>query len=594
MGTWSQEFINVALFTSATPHLAIRTLVEHDLLLDEGERAPKVLYFPRVRGVPIWWVTQQDESLDLPPHITVMVAPGAMISALGAGGRLTIHGELQAPVGQIFPSAALPPPGISPDDIGLVTLLGDRLDVVHPEWWGGGNGTADGPAVDTHALEEAIRVAIAYSVWRGRAPTIELLGRYQIKRALRLFSATIGLATDGLEFRGRPGGEDDANLSAADGFLGHAMLELDSWVRVQCRNLRFDGRFKANVCVRVQAQEPAEPVSWMRLPHSFAQCGFRGGTEAGLQVIEVESSLPIALRSVSADEATPLVDMHGCMFFAAPPDFNITRFQRLYPNVAARLLGPRGGGTRFFNCCFVGRAAAMIHATNHDLVVTGCRFENTSVPTALRSGVAPAWREVHKQGPAGGVDIFLGGVFAPTQSFAGKQPEGSAPDPVEPKYKGGTDVAASQVPNDPPRPLASRQATLTAQDCRSSSLQFLVAVAIPRNVVVRDSTVIGLHHAFESAPIPDPLQLPPPILWMAREGVPSGPSLQLIGCRIDGDGRRRAPMVFAPDGGDDQPTVFDYGTSTDGRQLSTPTGHGAESFPGTFAPTAVGYVPFRR
>ena len=53
-------------------------------------------------------------------------------------------------------------------------------------------------------------------------------------------------------------------------------------------------------------------------------------------------------------------------------------------------------------------------------------------------------------------------------------------------------------------------------------------------------------------------------------------------------------MVFAPDGGNDQPTVFDYGTSSDREQLATPVGHGVERYPGTFAPTAVGYVPFRR
>ncbi len=585
MGTWSQEFINVSLLASVTPDVAIRTLVAQDILLEEGERTPKVLYFPRRADGSVWWVTLENETLVLPEHITVMIAPGALISPLGARGRLVIRGELQAPLGAIFPSTASPPPGIAAARLGQVDLLGPRLEYVHPEWWGGGVGA--GPGVDSHAIEESVRVATQRATLAGGPAVIELLGRYQIRRPLRLFQNSV--VVQNIELRGRPGGGDDATILAGDGFVGEALFDLgSSGGRLVCRDVRFDARSRAGACVRVALGVDAPPEAPIELPHELSRCGFRGAIDAELVVFA--SGVPAATKVATgfvAPASRPAVDLNGCVFTVLRA-WAVTQENRpsLLLRVGARLLGPEGASTRFFNCVFVGEADAMIFASAQEVVTTGCRFANESFPESLRrlSPDGPAWRTLHAARLEGGVDIVLEGM--PVEDEQEVRVTGDGLAPLGWRGPGLRDVARAYV-----GPLAS----LTAQDCRSTSPQFLFARRAPTDRHVgRDSTVIGLHHAFDSAPIPDPLQLPPPILWLAREGVPSGPSLQLIGCRIDGDSRRRAPMVFAPDGGNDQPTVFDYGTSSDRAQLATPVGHGAERFPGAFAPTAVGHVPFRR
>lgn len=585
MGTWSQEFINVALLTSATPDVAIRTLVARDILLEEGERTPKVLYFPRRADGSVWWVTLEDETLVLPEHITVMIAPGAMISPLGAVGRLVIQGELQAPVGAIFPSAASPPPGVAAGRVGQVDLFSPRLEYVHPEWWGGGVGA--GPAVDSQAIEEAVRVATRRAD-RGVGPAvIELLGRYRISRPLRLFQNPI--IVQNIELRGRPGGDDDATILADDGFVGEALFDLgSSGGRLVCRDVRFDARSRAGACVRVALGVDAPLAAPIELSHELSRCGFRGAIDAELVVFA--SGVPTATQ-VSAEfvapASRPAVDLNGCVFnvrraWAVTPENRPSLLLR----VGARLLGPEGASTRFFNCVFVGEADAMIFASAQEVVTTGCRFANESFPESLRrlSPDGPAWGTLHAARLEGGVDIVLEGM--PVEDEQEVRVTGDGLAPLGWRGAGLRDVARDYV-----GPLAS----LTAQDCRSTSPQFLFARRAPKDRHVgRDSTVIGLHHEFAQDSIAGPFILPPAILWLACDANASGPSLQLIGCRIDRAFLSVTPRVFAPGGDDRQPAVFDYGTSSDREQLATPVGHGVARYPGTFAPAVVGYVPFRR
>lgn len=228
----------------------------------------------------------------------------------------------------------------------------------------------------------------------------------------------------------------------------------------------------------------------------------------------------------------------------------------------------------------------MIFASAQEVVTTGCRFANESFPESLRrlSPDGPAWRTLHAARLEGGVDIVLEGM--PVEDEREVRVTGDGLAPLGWRGAGLRDVAGDYV-----GPLAS----LTAQDCRSTSPQFLFARRAPTDRHAgRDSTIIGLHHAFAQDSITGPFILPPVVLWLARELAASGPSLQLIGCRIDRDFLNVAPRVFAPGGDDRQPAVFDYGTSSDREQLSTPVGHGAESFPGVFSPSTVGFVPFRR
>jgi len=312
-------------------------------------------------------------------------------------------------------------------------------------------------------------------------------------------------------------------------------------------------------------------------------------------VVDAEPDAPAAVPSGLPPAAVPLVDANGCVFRVVAPPLEPWRS---VPDlgVAARLLGPRGGSTRFFNCFFIGDALAMIHATDHDVVTTGCRFENRYVPPSLRSGAVLDWRTFYRNGLAGGVDIFLDAVPTPRAaefrySSIGVRvgpPEGVTSEDNRVRSQWSTFIEPSRPPRD------TSLATLTAQDCRSSSPQFLVALSSERHADARDSAVIGLHHAFDVTTVTGTFHLPPAILWLARDGAPSGPSLQLIGCRIDRDVLHPTPMVLAPGGGDGRPTVFDYGTSTNAEVLSTPVGHGPSRFPGVFAPSQVGYVPFRR
>jgi hypothetical protein len=594
MGTWSQEFINIARYAPMTPAAALQAIVEGDFALDAAERVPKVVYFPPRSGAQVWWLTVPDQVLELPPHITVMIAPGAMIGALGARSRLSISGELQAPIGPIFPSRTHPPDGVAGADVGQVELISPRLEALYPEWWGGGVDLS--PDADSGAMEEVVRVADLMAAFVGRTPVIELLGRYRLNRTLRLLHEPGGAERRSLEFRGRPGGEDDATFSAADDFEGEVLFEVGPFEgRVQCRNVRFDARLGVRACVRVRARPAQGLPDTLRLAHEFTQCAFRGGIDAGLQVVDAEPDAPAATPSGLPPETVPLVEANGCVFRAvASPPGKWQSAPKL--GVGARLFGPPGGSTRFFNCFFLGEALAMIHATNHDVVTTGCRFENGYVPPPLRSGGVPDWRTFYRNGLAGGVDIFLDAVPTPpraelmytTIGVRVGPPEGVTSEDNRVRSQWSTFIEPSR----PPR--VTSLATLTAQDCRSSSPQFLVALSSDGHAAVRDSTVIGLHHAFDVATVTGTFHLPPAILWLARDGAPSGPSLQLIGCRIDREVLSTTPMVVAPGGGDGRPTVFDYGTSTNAEVLSTPVGHGLSRFPGVFAPTQVGYVPFRR
>lgn len=591
MGTWSGEFINFAVRARTNPASVLRDIVAQDRLLDEGLRVPKVVYFPPISGSPVWWLTGADEELDLPSHITVMIAPGAMVGARGSRGRLIIRGELQAPTAQIFPSFAPPLTGVVPVDIGLVELLNSRLEYLYPEWWGGGTGL--GPDTDSKAFEEVIRVADRYADSFGRSPIVELLGRYELRRTIRLFYRERATGQRSLEWRGRTGGEDDATIVAAHNFSGSALLELGpEGGHLVCRDVRFDGKFRTRVCVRVGATEPLTSLSVLQLPHEFSRCGFRGAVDA--ELIVYAHAVPNA-ASVGDDlevpVTRPVVDVHGSMFNVQQRPLNAPDpIPALEPRVAVWVYGPEGGSTRFFNCVFVGSAHAMIRAAAQEVVATSCRFENLLLPDSLRrapQGVRD-WRSLHAVRLEGGVDIAL-----ETMEVEGEgeyRIGGGGLFPV------GTE---SKVPRQGLQPIGPL-ATLTAQDCRSSSPQFLFARRHPSQRKGRDSTVIGLHHSFDSRAIPGSPQVPPAVLWLARDGAPSGPSLQLIGCRIDRFVRTAAPMVIAPEGGDGRPTIFDYGTSTHdsvspgNRILSTPVGRGSESFPDVFGPTQVGYVPFRR
>ena len=190
-------------------------------------------------------------------------------------------------------------------------------------------------------------------------------------------------------------------------------------------------------------------------------------------------------------------------------------------------------------------------------------------------GSTPIWSTVHDQIPRGGIDVYVDREFY-TEPY---------------RYEGWLGLIAIRQ-----RTVRGALGWVTAQDCRSSSLQFLVSSNPPGEPAargVRDSVLIGIHHGCN--PIPPPLsrdQLPPAIQW--RAAPISGSALTLTGCRFDNltrVGPTRVSVTGMQTLGDQRPALFEYGTCSRDRLVVT-WPPGAINNEDVFLATEPGRVPY--
>jgi len=550
MGTWSTEFINLAEISRMDILVAhgLAAWIARRVAASAGaSRRGIVLYFPPhpTPGLDARrtdaWVLESHDPIVLPPEVEVRIAPGAKITLWGLT-RLEVHGAFTAPVEQVFELPRLVTATSS--GIGDVSLLGDRIECVHPEWWGAGQGDAE---VDTEALQHAVHVAMR----RPRPLPIELLGCYTLRRTLMLSQWSNTAPFQGVELRGRFS-SGDATFRAADDFfaVGAMVLVPHTTLSSLLHAVSFDARGRALRCLEFYLTGSSVP-GVTQAPHTLQQCTFRGATTAQVDLtrgpIVPSSGLPVP-------SPVPRLVASGCVF--APTA----------TSVGVRLGWTPDAVAAFSGCTFAGEARAMVHVRGQGATLTNCRFHNTLVPERLRNASGSIdWREVHQTAPEGGLDIFVDRESYRVQVPQQKEPQSAL----------------------------GALGWVTAQDCRSSSLQH-VAVArhtpAPSERVVRDSVVIGLHHACN--PLPSGLarnRLPPAILW--RAPAAQGGALSLMGCRFDGLDRSGSPRVVVLNNPSMvRPALFEYGTCS--RDRIVRTAEAAVDNDDVFQAQAIGRIPF--
>lgn len=617
------ESVNVSLLNRADLLGEIQRKMDEAVAQSATRGVPVAmeLYFP-----PGWWEIDRDGVFVLPTWVTVRFAPGAMLAVVGRGSVLEINGELLAPIGPIFRiPLTYPVPGRS---VGWVSLLGEKILRVHPEWWGAGQPSST-PEVDTQAIEYAVFAATArFRV--GADPTemplpalpIELLGRYKIARTIELPTrldriappppppvplampavsssqssswawsfwdiipivafahgiyeiarrgyATAGSTTaqplvgvpvgivypdtppDTIELRGRLDDRVLSTFTAASSFVGSGpMFRVvrragPSFPPVVMHAVSFDGAFMASECVRLDGTE--RPITG-RADH-FRHCIFRRARDQQVCVQALDPSGGAALMARS----TTGVLFEACSFFPESSSLSYC--------VGAKLLGPDAKRVEFRGCVFVGSASAMISASTVPVVTSNCRFENSRLPWGVASGLlrGTALNQLHQRTAEGGVDVFLSAIEAPV--MAGVQ-----------------------------RPYNHFElASLDAQDCRSTSVQFLASANLQSVAPSADTTVVGLSHEFSAATL-SPDQIPPVLLWRGARSAGAGASVVVIGARFDNASPMSPPRIVAEGGSTFRPALLDLGM-VGPNAVSTP-GLGSAFYDSTVVST-VGVVPVR-
>ncbi len=501
----------------------------------------------------------------------------------GRAALLVIEGLLVAPAEQIFEVPDADP--FRDGAVGHVLLHGDRVRCVYPEWWGGGGGVA---STDTAALQNAVRVALS----RSTPLPVELLGRYIVERPIVLSPSSITASyfrsgsgrgdadeSNGVELRGRVH-PTEATIRCSDTFVGDAILAVDPQASaVTLRMVSLDARGKAPACVSF-ALTPSDPGQVTRTAHVVRHCALRGATVTLLLVTRSDAGISPGL----VVSRVPMLEVIACTFSTTQG------------TVGARLAGPRGAVVDFRGCTFAGEALAMIHVLGQGVVATSCRFDNRQVPEKLR-GAFPLWDELHRAAPDGGLDVlidFSPDVAPPVSSPRLPLPMAVIENPplareivvVDPFGTAGNSIVPRGSPG-----------WISAQDCRSSSLQFLATSRqhpLSPSTGARDSVVIGLHHACDPTPLGLARNLLPPAIqwWIAPT---TGCTLTLMGCRFDGLSHMLSPRVKVVGmNADDaaRPPLFEYGTCSADRVIRTPT-DGTTPNSDVFSAADPGRVPYR-
>lgn len=437
----------------------VRMAIEQTIAALLTNRRGGTLYIPHVEGDELW-IDVSADSLRIPREIEVALAPGVVLVPVrseGSGGvehRLEIAGVLRAPLGTIFATQGWfdrhRDPASAGQRVADVGLTSRRMERVHPEWWGASDPGDGARESDNDALEAALRAATV-GRWsddggaRHRLPTlpIELRGSYALSRPLTLGDPT-GLQV-GIELRGAPGGADAVTLRCGPRFpRNQAMIEVAaSAASVTLEDLRIDGGTHALSCLAITDAGGAATSR----KHLVRRCAFDGARASQIsfydtRVERAPSTDPSAPPPLG--RATESLRVEHCRFRL--------RFSEIASPIALWLTAPPDVTVDVRGSTFVGEAPAMVHARSCGLSLANCHFRNELAPLRLLSTAPDS--DLHRDGPEGGVNVFLDGV--------------------------------------PTWPVG----TLYAQDCRSNSIQFL---ATRRAAEVQgDCTIIGLQHVRSS------------------------------------------------------------------------------------------------
>ncbi len=464
---FDDDFQNLAAALAAgvpaAPTDAVDVRAKLDALLRTlgagANRRGGTIYIPRLPGGQLW-VDVTTTPLLIPREVTLAVAPGVVIvpvytgASVGDGARyLEIEGVLDAPIATVFATrgwfARQSPAGAARYQVGAVRLTSPHLERVHPEWWGAGDPSDPARPSDSEALTAALHAALRDRLRAGatgRAPLrplpVELRGSYTLRQTLTIDASGMG-SEQGLELRGAAGAPDAPTFQCAEAFpFGDAMMVVRQMKAVVLDDLRFDGGALAETCLVITdrllptggEEPPGVPAD---RPHVLRRCEFRGALGA------------LVSYAVSAPPATePRLRSEGIHFEHCA--FRPGGMRHESPGAALEVNGPPTTAVEVRGCTFRGEASAMIHATTCTLTVASCHFHNAHLPLLAADVISTD--TMHENGPTGGVDVFLDGP-------------------------GGFVEVAS----------------LYAQDCRSTSPQFLVTRGGSTGPVVH-ATVVGLHY----------------------------------------------------------------------------------------------------
>jgi len=417
---------------------------------DVGRRGGTI-YIPRVGDGQLW--IDVTEPLRIPREITLSLAPGVVLvpvflrsAGRGDESHLEIEGVFTAPLATIFATPGWfqrnSPADASRYDVGAVRLTSPHLERVHPEWWGAAALDDLARPDDSEALAAAVRAGLHDRVNRRvsnrpplRALAIELRGTYALGEPLRLTQETTGIER-GLELRGVPGADEQPTFRCAElAFIRTAMVEVEGIEAVTFVDLRFDGGERAATCLSIRGAH-TDPTA---RAHVLRRCGFRDayGPLVSYRPSDSSSKVGQALPGAKSEG----LQIEHCRFERKPMSVD--------PQAALDVTAPPTSSVELRGCTFRGVASAMIHARSCALAVTSCHFHNEDLPATLPHDASADL--LHRRGPVGGVDLYLDG---PEDGFA---------------------------------------ATLYAQDCRSTSAQFLVT-CMDGQKTMGDVTVVGLHY----------------------------------------------------------------------------------------------------
>lgn len=552
MGTWSVEFNNI-------PHAASDARQDIDEFI-RGRVAAystglppagEVFYFPPGDHV---FALGTDEVFEIPEQIELRFAPGARLIAVGDGASLVLRGALVAPIAPIFATTATVDVHSLPGPLAAAIPFGPKIEQIHPEWWGAGTLAGRSPEslrseevnliaeADSAALQSAFHAAIygeALSSESGaispRGPVVDLVGTYVVRRPIYLGPATIDvskqalppLSPSPLEVRGRFCDPVQVTFWCAPDFdasAGASMFVVYDLPGLLLHCVSFESSDHEVSCVGAAAVV-TPPAKSTRLPYVFRHCRFRSRGDVKRHRVAL---VRIDVLGVSLDVGLPVVEFEGCVF---EPSKTLGAAVRL--SSVNRL-----SGATFRGCTFAGHAMAMVDALGFSLSTTGCRFENQAIPPridmASRRLSDKELASMHEVAPEGGVDVYLRQNPVDMDPSTDERPKASFPPDVVP----GELSAIS----------------FSAQDCRSTSPQFLVAPSpLGSARLMRPSTIIGLHHRFEFS---SSAVRPPAISWRALWDVRSIP-LHLVGCRFDGVDPGAAPRIMCAQSW--WPGIFDYG-----------------------------------
>ena len=484
--------------------LVVRAAIEaaiSDLVNDN--RRGGTLYIPRMAGTQLW-IDVRAGSLRIPKEVAVVLAPGVVLVPLRDGdprnfNRLEIAGVLRAPLGTLFATPgwfARQNPGADPAlRVAEVGLTSRRLERVHPEWWGAAEAREPRPAGDDEALAAALAAATV-GRWSFddagvprelRSVPVELRGAYVLSAPLVIDAAT---ASNGVALRGAAGAPDAPTFRCAPSFpIGEPMVRvLGEAEAVTLEDLGLHGGERAGACVSIASR----PRDASQRKHLLRRCTFQGARDALVTFEDERARGDAPAEGATLGQVAESLRVEHCRF--------LPRAENVTPAAALHLVAPSSVSVDVRGSTFVGQALAMVHALSCGLSLANCHFRNDLAPT--RIGAADDDAALHRLGPEGGVDVYLG--------RAGGWPTGA----------------------------------LYAQDCRSTSVQFL-ATARDASDLQGDCTLIGLHHTRSIIPgrrglyvLDPPLRVPP--LPDVFEPTPPLPSKDpIVGRKVAG------PLVFA-------------------------------------------------